>query len=169
MTDPGQAEELARLANGLHWDGAFGLPSSCHREVRLVCGPDLDGDGDREAIVQVGWWHATDGNSCSSLNSSDDYWPVTYTFLVARHQSAWRALAALGVGVFGESLDSSGPPEFVRLARGQIGLLVQWANVSSEGGCQIAGYEIYSVRDGVVKKLETRDTSPPCTPCCERP
>ncbi len=169
LTDSRLADLLAAQANGLHWEGGYGLPDSCHREVRLVCGPDLDHDGDPEAIVQVGWWQALDGHTCASLQSSADYWPVSYTFLVTKHESAWRAVAPLAVGLFGDQRDLRRATDFVRLAKRELGILVSWSNVASESGCQIAGYEVFTFQAGTVRRVQTGDESPPCSSCCDRP
>jgi hypothetical protein len=65
LVDPGQEASLIAIAAGLRWKGddPFGPPADCHRAVRLFCGPDLDRDGDIEAIVEVSWRFTDDRES----------------------------------------------------------------------------------------------------------
>lgn len=169
LVDARLAKTLVEQAASLHWQGGYGLPNSCHLQVHLICGPDLDHDGDAEAIIEVDWWQALDGGDCAKLNSASDYWPVTYTFLAAKHQDAWRAVAPLGVGIFGDGEQMRRTASFVRISKREIGIMTSWSNVSSDNGCQIAGYETFAVRAGKLEKQSTRDESPPCTRCCDPP
>ena len=179
LIDPRQAGALAALAAGLRWDAGdqFGPPTDCHREVRLFCGPDLDHDGDSEAIVEVSWWFT---DSCASGSADGEFLPVTKTFLASRHGAVWRGVAALGVASNDESAGalapgglSGGAPAapavrrlyFVRRPHGETAIRVEWANVASETGCALGGYEIFALRAGVLRKVEASDNSRICAPC----
>jgi hypothetical protein len=167
LVDPHQGDVLAALASGLKaarsTGGAgdpFGRPSDCHRQVRLFCGPDLDGDGDREAIVEVSWWF-TEG--CAAESREDEAPIATTTFLASKHGTSWRGVATLGAGL------SEGPSSrrayFVRRRRGETAIRVEWSNVVSDSGCALGGYEIFTLRAGSLRRLEAGDSSRICAPC----
>jgi hypothetical protein len=178
LVDPRQAGALAALAAGLKWDAGdqFGPPTDCHREVRLICGPDLDHDGDPDAIVEVSWWFT---DSCAGAAQDGEFVPVTKTFLASRRGGLWRGVAALGVASSDEAAgalatgaaagQSVAPPirrsYFVRRPRGETAIRVEWSNVASETGCSLGGYEIFALRAGVLRKVEANDNSQICAPC----
>ena len=173
LTDARLGPTLLALAAGLPWasESDEGPPAACHEEVRLVCGPDLDGDGDAEAIVEVRWWRPFEGGTCEGIRRANDpYAVVTSTFLVSRHGATWRARAPLGVAG-GDDPRATGAAYFVRRPRaGAPAIRVEWSSVASDNGCEIRGYATYAFTAARgLKKLETGDASPPCTPCCERP
>jgi hypothetical protein len=159
LTDPGQAGPLAVIAASLKWEGGdpYGVPADCHRQVRLFCGPDLDRDGDAEAIVVVSW-SPTDG--CTSTPAEGGESPaVTKIFLASRHGLVWRGVAPLAAG----SNDQTA--YFVRRPRGEIAIRVQSANVASDSGCGIGRYEVFALRSGALRKVDAGDSSRACAPC----
>lgn len=167
-TDGRVTDALLAAAATVSWTRADGPPSSCHRTVHLTCGPDLDGDGDPEAIVQLQGWAATDDAPCETVQASDEHWLLTHTFLATRHHGAWRALGRLDAGL------SADDPEarragFVRRAGGRHAVRVDWTSLTSDSGCRIAGYEIVEWRGGALRRLELGDTSRTCSLCdCSR-
>jgi hypothetical protein len=165
VVDAGQVDQLIKLAATLKWEGGYGSPRACHRTVRLTCGPDLDRDGDPEAIVQVGWWSAVDGDDCGRLVGADDHWIVSYTFLATRHLGAWRAVGPLAVGIDADEAEARRPAYFVRRAHGELAVRTEWSTVSSDSGCRIGGYEVFAVRSGAVQRIEVGDNSLPCIMC----
>jgi len=170
LIDPGQAATLAALAARLKWagDDDGGAPSECHRAVRLFCGPDLDHDGDAEAIVEVAWWRT--GN-CAAAQKGDagdggDHDQVTKTFLASRHGAVWRAVAPLAVSIDQEAAaEPARRSFFVKRPHGEAAVRVEWTSATSDTGCALGGYEVFALRGGSLRKLEGGDLSQACTPC----
>ena len=170
IVDSRQAVEIGALAANLKWDGGYGVPGDCHRAVRLFCGPDLDRDGDPEAIVQVNWWSATDGDACESLRDATDHAIVIYTFLASKHLTVWRAVAPVGVAVDADGSAARPSAYFIRRSRGDLAVRTEWSSVSSDSGCRIGGYEVFALRAGALRKLEAGDSSFACIMCdCDQP
>jgi hypothetical protein len=185
LVDPRQAGPLASLAAGLKWESGdpFGPPTDCHRQVRLVCGPDLDGDGDPEAIVEVSWWFSDD---CAAAAREDGGGvPVMKTFLASRHRAVWRAVAPLSVASSDEvpresvALSAAGAGAvapaprrsyFVRRPRGETGVRVEWSSATSDTGCALGGYQVFALRAGALHQVEAGDSARLCAPCgCHDP
>jgi hypothetical protein len=161
LTDPGQARGLAALAAQLKWsDGdPFGPPGQCHLAVRLRCGPDLDHDGDAEGIVEVTWWQADD---CAAAERGGEPAPVTKTFLASRHGSAWRAIAPLATASGDEAARRS---YFVKRADGRAAVRIEWTVATSDSGCTLGGYEVFTLRAGALRRLERGNRSHACLRC----
>jgi len=165
LIDPHQQAALIALAGGLRWKGddPYGPPADCHRAVRLFCGPDLDHDGDAEAIVEVSWRFTDD--CAASQNESGDFVPVTKTFVASHHGSVWRAVAPLAITT------GEGPSSvfFVRRRGGETAIRVEWKNAANETGCSIGRYEVFALRAATLRRIESGDDSRTCVPCGCRP
>jgi hypothetical protein len=161
LIDPGQEGSLIAMAAGLRWKGddPFGPPDHCHRAVRLFCGPDIDRDGDVEAIVEVSWRFTDDCES--SQNESGDFVPVTKTFVASRHGAVWRAVAPLAITTGG----GPGSAFFVRRRGGATAIRVEWRSAETDSGCAIGRYEVFTLRAGTLRRVESGDDSPGCIPC----
>jgi hypothetical protein len=171
LVDPALARTLVALAASVKWGAGdvYGAPTDCHRQVRLFCGPDLDHDGDPEAIVEVSWWF---GESCAPAPADGEAIPVAKTFLVSRHGAAWRAVAPLIVTTRDDAAatDTTTTPTprrayFVRRPNGEAAIRVTWSKATSDTGCALGGYEVFALRAGALHKLEAGDNSRACTPC----
>lgn len=177
LVDGRQEEALVALAATVPWSRSDGPPSTCHRSVRLTCGPDLNGDGDPEGLVQILGWADDDDSPCQTLRAGDEHWRVTHTFLATRHHAegpghdTWRALARVDVGL---SVDDPEPDggrraRFVRRPGGGAAIRVEWSSLTSESGCRIAGYEVLELRGDKLRRVELGDTSRTCSLCdCSR-
>ncbi len=149
------------IAAGLRWKGddPFGPPADCHRAVRLFCGPDLDRDGDIEAIVEVSWRFTDD--CAASQNQSGDFVPVTKTFVASRHGIVWRGVAPLAI----TTEDGPSSVFFVRRRGGATAIRVEWRSAATDSGCAIGRYEVFALRAGTLRRVESGDDSPGCVPC----
>lgn len=163
--DPHLAETLRSLATAVPWTRADGPPSTCHPTVKLTCGPDLDGDGDAEAIVQLQGWTAVDDTPCADLRPTDDHWMVTHTFLATRHGEAWRIVARLDAGLGAADEPDARRASFAKRIGGRPVVRVDWTSLTTESGCRIAGYEILELRGGALRRLELGDNSRTCQLC----
>jgi hypothetical protein len=161
VADARQAAMLSALARRLRWNDGYGPPTACHREVRLFCGPDLDGDGSAEAIVRVQWRTLLNGRTCATIRDGNDYWITGKAFLVSGRAGAWRAVAPLGIDG-GDEPTRQLSAWFVRRRSGEVVLRVAWSNVASDTNCEIGGYTVFRMRRGRLQKLEEGDDSPPC-------
>jgi hypothetical protein len=161
LIDPHQEAALLAMAAGLQWKGddPYGPPADCHRAVRLLCGPDLDHDGDADAIVEVSWRFTDD--CAASQNESGDFVPVTKVFLASRHGSAWRAVAPLAI----TTGDEPSSAFFVRWRGGETAIRVEWRNAATDSGCSIGRYEVFALRAGALRRVEAGDDSRTCVPC----
>jgi len=161
LIDSSQEAPLIAIAAALRWKGddPFGPPADCHRAVRLFCGPDLDRDGDVDAIVAVSWRFTDD--CASSQNQSGDFVPVTKTFVVSRHGSTWRGVAPLAI----TTEDGPGNSFYVRRRGGETAIRVEWRNAATDSGCATGRYEVFTLRAGTLRRVESGDDSPGCVPC----
>jgi hypothetical protein len=167
-TDEPVTNALIAAAAAVPWTRADGPPSVCHRTVHLTCGPDLDGDGDAEAIVQLQGWVATDDAPCDTAKATDEHWLLTHTFLATRHQGVWRAVSRLDAGLSADDPDAR-RATFVRRAGSGPAIRLDWTSLTSDSGCRIAGYEILEWRAGALHRLELGDNSRTCSLCdCSR-
>lgn len=156
LTDAREAEPLVNLIRQARPKGEDRPAAQGRRDVRLFCGPDLDGDGDREAILQVTSWAAAEAT---------DQPPTIYSVLLTRHLGAWRVIADLGIGVADDQQAPGEAASFVRHANGKPALRIERAGFTSDNGCRIVGYELFTLTGGALRQLEAGDASPPCTPC----
>jgi len=167
LVDARLGEVLASLAGGIKWDAAGGgAPTRCRREVKLHCGPDLDHDGDQEAIAEIASLDVGDGQSCDSASASGEQTPVVmrHFFLVSRHQSSWRAAGRLAVNVDDGGGDPARPSAyFVRQSGGKYGVRVD--SYAAHGACEVGGYEVFALRGGLLVNVARGDLSAPCVPC----
>jgi hypothetical protein len=161
LIDPTQETALIAIAAGLRWKGddPFGPPADCHRTVRLFCGPDLDHDGDADAIAEVSW-RSTD-DCAASENESGDVVPVTKAFVVSRHGAVWRGVAPLAI----TTDDDPTPAFFVRRRGGDTAIRVEWKSAATDSGCAIGRYEVFALRAGTLRQVESGDDSHTCIPC----
>ena len=161
LTDPRQEAALVAIAAGLRWKGddPYGPPADCHRAVRLFCGPDLDRDGDADAIVEVSWRFTDD--CATSESESGDFVPVTKTFIASRHGSVWRSVAPLAITT-GEGPNGA---FFVRRRGGETAIRVEWRNAANASGCSIGRYQVFALRAGALRVVESGDDSRTCVPC----
>ena len=166
LVDERQVEVLARLAAGAHW--LVGEPPRGDlrpRGVRLFCGPDLDGDGDREAEVEL---HYDNPGSDDDAMSSDSA-GVVYSMLVSKHGPTWRAVAGVAVDLGGGPEAGRGAT-FVHRPGGHWGVEARRSSGGSEHDCRIAGYEIFELHANVLRSVKTGDRSVTCLPCgCDQP
>ena len=163
LVDARVADQLVALAGAIKWEGVGG-PTACHREVRLHCGPDLDRDGDQEAIVEVSSREPADGQRCDDATSSSEQAPAVtrHFFLVSRHASIWRTVARLVVTADEGEAGRSGA-SFVKLAGGRFGVRVD--SYAAHGACEVGGYEVFALRAGALVSVARGDLSAPCVPC----
>jgi len=161
LSDARQLASFAALARGLEWGKARPAPEGEPSGVRVICGPDLDGDGDKEAIVVVRF--PADKDVSDEVSSIAVSASSTYTLLASKHAGAWRAVAPIALDV---TDDAEGEPEaaFVRRARGAVAIEVEHRSFASSG-CRIITYELFGLVSGALQRLEVGDRSVPCAPC----
>jgi hypothetical protein len=159
--DPRIDEELSTAARQLKWD-SYGPPKPCHRRVQLACGPDVDGDGQPEAIVHITWRTLLNGTTCRTIRDSNDYWDTGVTFLVSGRAGKWRAVGPLGIDIEGDQQDEHSSAWFVRRRDGELAIRASTTNVSSDTMCTIGSYTVWRLRNGKLVALETGDNSEPC-------
>src|SRR5438132_895748 len=130
LVDEKQGDVLARLGAKARWlVGDPPPPDTRPRTVRLFCGPDLDGDGDREALAELTFADA--GSEEQGMSVSGDSLGTTYSLLVSKHGPPWRAVAGVAV-------DLSGGPGagraavFVRRPAGRWGVEARRSGGGSE-------------------------------------
>jgi len=158
LLDGRQASELTRLARTLTWPELGPPPPLPARDVRLFCGPDVDGDGERDAIVRLAF------DNPDTNESAIDAEQLSYTFLASKHGVAWRALGRLSADVTGDR-DVEQSVVFVRRPTGQYAIEIERSSFASETGCRITGYELIGWRAGALATVEAGDRSPKCAPC----
>jgi hypothetical protein len=168
LVDERQGEVLTRLAVKARWLEGEPPPADVRpRSVRLFCGPDLDGDGDREAVADLtfaGLEAQDDGMSVAGDGSG-----TLYSLLVSKHGSAWRAVAGLAVDSTGGS-GTERPAVFVRRPGGRWGVEARRSGGGSEHDCRIAGYEIFELHANGLRSVKAGDRSVTCLPCgCDNP
>lgn len=165
LVDARQGAVFASLTRGLIWGKDRPAPGGEPSGVRLICGPDLDGDGDKDAIVVIRFPAAKDvSDDVSSLAAATSN---AFTWLASKHGATWRAVAPIAFDV---SDEPDGQPEvaFVRRARGTTAIEVTRTSFASSG-CRIVTYEIFALLSGALQRIEVGDRSAPCTPCgCDR-
>ena len=161
LLDAHQVDVFAALARGLRW-GLEGPPPEGHPTVvRLICGPDLDGDGDKEAIVVATFPSARDASDdVASIAAPTS---ATYTWLASKHATTWRAVAPIAFDV-SDAPDGQPAPVFVRRARGVLAIEVEHKSFAS-AGCHLTTYEVFALVSGALQRLEVGDRSTTCAPC----
>jgi hypothetical protein len=160
VRDPARAAQLSALARKLKWQDDYGPPRECQREVRLTCGPDLDGDGEPESIVRVGWHALLNGSTCD--DKSHEYWRTAKLFLVTGRPGSFRALAPLAIDIDGDQQAMRSSAYFVRLRDGRSGVRTETLNEAADTGCDLGEYNVYALEHGKLRGLENGDDSPPC-------
>ena len=165
--DKRDQRQLIAEANRLSWagvpnyaDGVPDPPGPRLKAVRVVCGPDIDGDGAPEAVVTL--------TRTSDLAPDDDpasRWSIDLTFLAARHGARWRGVVALGLNGAIPGIEGSVETEvsFVKLASGRPALAI--TRTTGGGGDCDCEHEVTSVatlQDGKLHQLGTFETARPC-------
>src|SRR3569623_1819658 len=107
LIDGGQAAGLTKVARMLAWPDLGPPPPLPPRDVRLFCGPDIDGDGERDAIVRLAF------DNPDASQSTIDAEQLTYTWLASKLAGPWRALGPLTAEMTGER-DLEQTVEFMR-------------------------------------------------------
>jgi len=158
LVDGSQGANLTKVARTLTWPDLGPPPPLAPRDVRLFCGPDVDGDGERDAIVRLAF------DNPDTVQSAIDAEQLTYTWLASKHAGSWRALGRLAADVTGDR-DLEQSVVFVRRPSGQYGIEIERSSFASETGCRITGYEILAWRAGALATVEAGDRSPKCAPC----
>lgn len=159
--DPALADKLAALARTLTWEDDYGPPTACGRKVELACGPDLDGDGLPEAIVQVTWKAVLNERTCATIRDDNDYWKTTKIFLISGNPRKQRGVAALEYASdeFPGKRISAG---FTRLRDGRVGVSSSHDTEMSDTGCDSGATASYALERGKLRKIETRNEDAPC-------
>jgi hypothetical protein len=168
LVDERQGDVLARLGAKAHWlvgdpPPADGRP----RSVRLFCGPDLDGDGDREALAELTF--ADVGSEGEGMSVAGDGSGTTFSLLVSKHGTTWRAVAGVAVDLTGGP-GAARSAVFVRRPGGHWGVEARRSGGGSEHDCHIAGYEIFELQASGLRSVKAGDRSVTCLPCgCDNP
>jgi len=158
LIDASQAGELTKLTRTLTWPELGPPPPLPPRDVRLFCGPDVDGDGQRDAIVRLAF------DNPDTNESAIDAEQLSYTLLASKRSGAWHALGRLTADVTGDR-DVEQSVAFVRRPTGQYAIEIERSSFASETGCRITGYELVAWRAGALVTVEAGDRSPKCAPC----
>jgi len=168
LVDERQGELLARLATKAHWLGGGPPPADARaRSVRLFCGPDLDGDGDREALAEMTFVE-TDAED-QGMSVAGEGSVTTYSLLVSKHGSVWRAVAGVAVDLAGGP-GAGRAAVFVRRPGGRWGVEARRSGGGSEHDCRIAGYEVFELQASGLRSVKAGDRSVTCLPCgCDNP
>src|SRR3569623_195833 len=156
--DYAQSMRPVAVAVMLAWPDLGPPPPLPPRDVRLFCGPDIDGDGERDAIVRLAF------DNPDASQSTIDAEQLTYTWLASKHAGTWRALGRLTADVSG-ARDHEQTVVIMRRPTGQTGIENARSSFASETGCRITGYEIMAWRAGALATGEAGDRSPKCAPC----
>lgn len=163
LVDAMQSPSLTKLARQLPWPEIGAPPALPPRDLRVFCGPDVDGDGERDFIVRASFDNPENG--ASELDAA----LLTYTFLASKRAGSWRALGPLTADLTGDH-DVEQRVAFVRRASGQWAVEVERSSFASETGCRITGYEVFAWRQSALATVEAGDRSPVCAPCgCDHP
>ena len=169
LVDERQGEVLARLAPKARWLEGEPPPADVRpRSVRLFCGPDLDGDGDREALVDLTFVDTAAQDEGMSV--AGDGSGTTYSLLVSKHGAVWRAVAGVAVDPAGGA-GTGRAAVFVRRPAGRWGIEARRSGGGSEHDCRIAGFEIFELQaGGTLRSVKAGDRSVTCLPCgCDNP
>jgi len=168
LVDERQGEVLARLAVKARWLAGDPPPADVRpRAVRLFCGPDLDGNGDREAVADLTFADA--GSEDEGMSLAGDGSGTTYSLLVSKHGATWRAVAGVAAGQTGGPGAERGAV-FVRRPGGRWGVEARRSGGGSEHDCRIAGYEIFELQANELRSVKAGDRSVTCLPCgCDNP
>ena len=147
--DARQIGQLSAAEASLHWDDDYGGPGNCHRELRITCGPDLDGDGSPEFIVRDDWAVLLNGvDRCSAIRDGNDFWPVTRIFLVRSMAHGLTAVAPLAHAVVGDQQSETADAWFVERPKGRVGIYVTETAQNGETGCENGGFRILEFENG---------------------
>jgi hypothetical protein len=174
LVDEREGEAIVRLAPTTRWPVAEPPPTGPRAHgVRLYCGPDLDGDGDREGLAEITYLTGGDGDRTSSGEADAtpiDGAPARYWLLLSKHGATWRAIAGLAVDLGDAPAEAGRSALFVRRPGGKWGVEVERRGGPSQAGCHLAGYEIFELHAGVLRGVKAGDRSTACLPCgCDAP
>ena len=162
LRDPRLERDLSALAHKINFESDYGPPDDCHRRVTLSCGPDIDGDGDKESIVQIKWRSVLNGQTCGTIRDSNDYWETAVTFLISGRAGKWRAVGSLGIDIEGDQQDMHTHASFVRRRNGELAVQSTTTNVASDTMCEFGHYVLWRLKNGELREIERGDASPPC-------
>jgi hypothetical protein len=165
MRDKREERRLLVVAHRLSWDDPTYGPANLGplrtkmETVRVSCGPDLDADGVREAIILVtARWEMERGDAGVVPESRD------FIFLASRRNAKWRALSPLAIS--GDELGVEGSVRssawFVTLADGRKAVAVT-RTVDSGGDCEIEFVEtrVATLAQGKLEPVGTFETGRP--------
>ena len=158
LVDASQEARLTELTRQMKWPELGAPPALPPRDVRLYCGPDIDGDGVRDAIVRLSF------DDPEAAASEIDGSQLSYTWLASKGGGTWRALGRLSAELTGDR-DVQQQIAFVRRGAGRYAIEIERSSYASETGCRITGYEVFAWRDGALATVEAGDRSPRCAPC----
>jgi hypothetical protein len=152
--DARQIKQLNAAEASLNWDDDYGGPGNCHRELRITCGPDLDGDGSPEFIVRDDWVVLLNGvDRCSAIRDGNDYWPVTRIFLVRSMAQGLTVVAPLARAVVGDQQSETADAWFVQRPKGGVGIYVTKTAQASDTGCEHGGFRILKLENGKLHEV----------------
>jgi hypothetical protein len=151
-----QQAQLQNVEGGLDWppDGAYGKTGDCQRTVRVTCGPDLDGDGAPEFIVDAQWWLLIDGQKrCAPEIDTNSRWQITHLFLATRKEGRWIGLAPLAWASeeYPEAVISDA--YFVGPPAGQAAVYVSEINYSPDEGTQSTTFRTFEFQKGKLREV----------------
>lgn len=82
-------------------------------------------------------------------------------FVASRHGSVWRGVAPLAI----TTEDGPNSVFFVRRRGGETAIRVEWRSAATDSGCAIRRYEVFTLRAGTLRRVESGDDSLTCVPC----
>jgi hypothetical protein len=161
VVDPRAQLALLALAHTLKWNDDYGFPD-CHRRVLLQCGPDIDGDGQQEAIVRIEGYVLLNGKSCKRISDSNDYWPVAKTFFASGRPGGWRNAQMLGADIVGDQQVQTTGAGFVRRRDGRVAIEFSTYSFDGGNGCGGTNRVIYRPERGKLRIVENIPDTAPC-------
>jgi hypothetical protein len=154
VPDARQIKQLNTAEAGLPWGDDYGGPGDCHRQLRITCGPDLDGDGAPELIVRDDWAVLINGvESCAAIRDDNDYWPLTRIFLVRSTAQGLTAVAPLAHAIIGDQQSETAEAWFVQRAKGKPAVYVTETAQASDTGCEDGGFTIFELMNGKLREV----------------
>jgi hypothetical protein len=164
VPDARQIKQLIAAEASLRWGDDYGAPGDCHRKLRVVCGPDLDGDGAPELIVRDDWAVLINGvDHCSAIRDDNDFWPITRIFLVRSTARGLTAVALLARAIIGDQQNETAEAWFVQRPNRKVGVYVTETAEASDTGCEDGSFTIFELTNG--KLREVARGSEPDTGC----
>lgn len=158
--DASQQSQLQEAEGGLDWPPGYGNTGDCRRSVKVMCGPDLDGDGAPEFIIRAEWLLRLNGEEGCDPDRDTNYWRVTHLFLATRKDGRW-----VGIGPLSEASDEFPGTEigayFVRRSNGRLAVYVSNSGYSSDDERRSSGFEILDLQKGKLRKVAQGAESDP--------